>query len=303
MATDGSDPGGRRPRLQIGLPVYNGANFLAEALDSLLAQTFTDFEILVSDNGSTDETQQIAEKYVELDDRVRYFRYDTNRGAAWNFNNCVHLADAPLFKWAAHDDLHTPEFVERCIEVLDREPDVILVCTGSTSIDGDGNPNGDYRRENCHLRETSPATRFSRTLGLYPMHVVFGVARRAALARTRLWGTVAASDRVVVSEIALHGQIYEIDEPLFIRRWHENVSWTIDTTDQEYALWYDPKNKDKRFSVPKLARGLSYAKAIHAADLPRTEAVKAYGHLARYALWTQGLCSVGRNVGALLPKR
>ncbi len=180
--------------------------------------------------------------------------------------------------------------------MLDQHPDVMLCCTASTSVDAEGQPTGDIRHEFCHLLEDSGATRYSRTLGLYPMHVLFGVCRRAELARTRLWGTAAASDRVIVSEIALNGKIYEIPEPLFIRRWHPKVSWVLGTSDREYSFWYDPKNRDRKLSVPKFERGLSYAKAINHSTLSRGEAARAYAYWLRYALWTQGVCSVVRNL-------
>lgn len=287
------------PRLQIGLPVYNGSNYLVEALDSLLAQTFTDFEILISDNGSTDATREIGEKYAADEARVRYFRYETNRGAAWNFNNVVHLADAELFEWAAHDDLREPTFLERCIEVLDTHRDVVCAYTATRSVDQDGEPTGGIYTDNCHLMEDSAASRYRRTLGLYPMHVLFGVVRRDRLVKTRLWGAFAAGDRVAVSEIALQGKIYEIPDPLFVRRWHPAVSWVHGMSDRTYAVWYDPRRGAKRLSVPKLRRGVEYAKAVRHAELSPVQAVRAYAAWARFAFWDQGAMAVLRKAGVI----
>jgi glycosyltransferase involved in cell wall biosynthesis len=108
----------RTPRLAIGLPVHNGERYVSQAIDSLLGQTFTDFTLIVSDNGSTDATEEICRAYARRDARIRYHRSDENRGAAWNFNRVFELADSPYFKWAAYDDLCAPHFVERCIEFL-----------------------------------------------------------------------------------------------------------------------------------------------------------------------------------------
>ena len=124
------------PRLSIGLPVYNGALLLSEAIESLLTQTFTDFEIVISDNASTDATEEIARRFADQDKRIRYYRNETNIGLAPNFNRVFALANNPAyFKWAAHDDLYKPTFLQRCVEVLDSEPDVVLSYTIVDVID------------------------------------------------------------------------------------------------------------------------------------------------------------------------
>ncbi len=113
-------------RLSIGLPVYNGERFLSAAIDSLLRQTFEDFELIISDNASTDATGAICRGYADQDRRIRYLPTKENIGSAPNFNRVIELASAPYFSWAAHDDVRAPQYLERCVEVLDRDPSVIL---------------------------------------------------------------------------------------------------------------------------------------------------------------------------------
>ncbi|MEO1346882.1 MAG: glycosyltransferase family A protein, partial [Pseudomonadota bacterium] len=117
------------PRVTIGVPVYNGDAYLAEALDSILNQTFTDFEVIISDNASTDGTEQICRDYAARDDRVRYIRQEKNLGAAPNFNLLVPIARGEYFKWAASDDLIAPEFLNYCVEALEKEFDASLAMT------------------------------------------------------------------------------------------------------------------------------------------------------------------------------
>src|SRR3954470_23138397 len=107
------------PRVTIGLPVYNGARYLAEAIESVLAQTFTDFELVISDNASTDATAAIALQYAARDPRVRYSRNRENIGSARNFGRAFELATGEFFKWMASDDLISPEFLENCVAALD----------------------------------------------------------------------------------------------------------------------------------------------------------------------------------------
>jgi len=94
-----------KPRLCIGLPVYNGEEYLAQAVESVLGQTFDDFRLIISDNASTDGTEEICRSYAQRDSRVEYHRVGENRGAAWNFNRVVGLADSEYFQWATHDDV------------------------------------------------------------------------------------------------------------------------------------------------------------------------------------------------------
>lgn len=290
------------PTVQIGLPVYNGENYLADAIESFLSQTYSDFEILISDNGSTDRTQEIAEKYAERDPRVRYFRYDVNQGAAWNFNNVVHLATAEFFCWAAHDDLRHPEFLERCLAVLTTDAQLACCYAATQAIDADGEPKPGYYADRCHVLDPRPSVRFSGILGRYPMHVLFGVMRREAMIATRLWGGYASADRVFTAELSLHGKIHELPEQLFLRRWHDAVSWTADTNEKDYSIWYDPKNAERRFSVPKARRGIEYAKAIAHARLSPVEAASAYLRLAWFTVWFHGVRSIARNVRSRIPR-
>src|SRR3712207_3999522 len=117
------------PTVSIGLPVYNGERYLALAIEAVLAQTYRDFELIISDNGSTDATSAICKAFAARDPRVRYYRYEENRGAAWNFNNTARLARGRYFKWQCYDDLLEPEMIQACLDVLEREPEVAVCCT------------------------------------------------------------------------------------------------------------------------------------------------------------------------------
>src|SRR5260370_42275271 len=102
------------PLLSIGLFVYNGERFLEETLDSILNQTFTNFELIISDNASTDRTAEVSQAYARRDSRIRYYRGEKNMGAGWNTRRVYELATAKYFKWAAADDILEPEFLRRC---------------------------------------------------------------------------------------------------------------------------------------------------------------------------------------------
>lgn len=115
------------PQVSIGMPVYNGAKFIREALDSLLVQTFTDFELIISDNTSTDETEAICREYAAKDERIRYVRQAKNLGPVANFKFVLDEAVGDYFMWAAHDDRRHFTALERMMEVFSENADVGLV--------------------------------------------------------------------------------------------------------------------------------------------------------------------------------
>jgi glycosyltransferase involved in cell wall biosynthesis len=96
------------PRVSIGLPVYNGQNYLRCALDSILQQDYTDFELIISDTASADASPGICQELARKDGRVRYYRNETNIGARGNYNRVFELARGEFFKWASHDDEFHP---------------------------------------------------------------------------------------------------------------------------------------------------------------------------------------------------
>lgn len=112
------------PRVSVGMPVYNGARYLPGAVEAFLAQTFEDFELIISDNASTDRTAEIAAGFAARDPRIRYFRQSKNIGGAANFAFVLSEARGDYFQWAAHDDLWRPFWLERAVDALDADPEI-----------------------------------------------------------------------------------------------------------------------------------------------------------------------------------
>jgi glycosyltransferase involved in cell wall biosynthesis len=234
--------------VSIGVPVYNGARFLAATLESLVGQTYENIEIVISDNGSTDETGQICRDFTARDARVRYIRHDTNRGSALNWNGLMRETSGPYFKWAAHDDLLAPTFVERCVEVLDGSPErVCLVYPRTRIINECGDAVRDYD-DRLDLRDEAPHDRLRQLVrNMVLCNVQYGLIRRSALERTRLMGSFPSSDYVLMAELALLGEFWEIPESLFYRREHPASSRRANRTAAEVAEFYEPGSARKDF--------------------------------------------------------
>jgi glycosyltransferase involved in cell wall biosynthesis len=266
----------------VGLPVYNGQKYVEQAIDSVLAQTFPAFELVISDNASTDRTRDICEGYAARDPRVRYVRYEENRGASWNFNNVFHLSRAPYFRWQCYDDYIGPTMLEDCVHVLDREPQVVLAYPRATIVDGNRNVIGVWSDE----FETH-GLRPHQRLRHYWHHksrneAQYGVYRREVLATTGLMGTIPYSDQILMAEMMLRGEFREIQEPSFFKRFHEEISTEAHDI-YSLAGFLDPKNKNK-VGLPRFKRFSEYVKAVSNTSLPPFEKLLCYRELATLTL-------------------
>jgi glycosyltransferase involved in cell wall biosynthesis len=269
------------PRLCIGLPVYNGEPYLAQAIESLLAQTFGDFRLIISDNASTDRTGEICRSYAQRDARVDYHRSPANCGAAWNFNRVVALADAEYFAWAAHDDLHAPRFAERCIDALDRQPGAILSYPTAQVIDEHGTIVAAHR-EPADVCGSAPSARFREMVWNWGLcHMLFGVIRLDALRTAQPYGPYPASDAVLLAELALRGEFCAVDEPLFLWREHAQRATRACNSDAELAAWYAPANAG-RMHFRHLTLFANYLRTIARVALPLDERLRCWGIMVRW---------------------
>ncbi len=208
-----------QPRLSIGLPVYNGEEYLAESLEALLGQTYEDFELVISDNASTDGTEDICRRYAKQDPRIRYIRLPRNIGAAPNHNHVFTECRGELFKWASHDDLYARDLLKRCVEALDERPDVILAHSDQAVIDGDGKVTVPYAYTLATGSPHAPE-RFRSLLFEPGGDDFYGVMRADVLRRVKPHDSYHHADRTFVAEITLHGPFHQVPELLYFRRDH-----------------------------------------------------------------------------------
>ena len=123
------------PKVSIGLLVYNGGKYLRGAIDSLLAQTYDNYEIIISDNASTDDTKIICEKYAALNHKIRYIRQVKNQGPIFNFKFVLEQACGDYFMWASHDDIFAPTYIFECLNVFKNNSDCVSVCSNFNVVD------------------------------------------------------------------------------------------------------------------------------------------------------------------------
>jgi glycosyltransferase involved in cell wall biosynthesis len=291
------DAGGG-PRVSIGLPVHNGERYLSQAIDALLAQSLADFELIISDNASTDGTEEICRRYQALDGRIRYFRQPVNIGAAANHNFVVHQARGEYFKWASHDDLYGRDLLLRCVEALDANPSVVLSHTWEAFIDAEGNL---LRRVDYRLATDSPSApeRFADCLFVQGGDDIYGVMRTDILRRTPLHGSYHHAERTVVAEMGLYGPFCQVPEVLYFRRDHPNRAERTRSTRRARAVNLDPRRANRlRHPLIRLhAEYLwGYVRAIQRAPLSPLDRLRCYGHLVRWAA-SRTLPGATRRIG------
>jgi len=279
--------GNQAPRVTVGLPVYNGEPYLEQAVTALLAQTYSDFELIIADNASTDGTSAICRDFEHRDARVRYHRSDVNLGAAPNYNRVVEMARGEFFKWAAHDDVCAPTYLENCVAVLDRNPSVVVCYPRTRIIDEQGRDKGPYE-DNLHLTSSRRHERFRdvvfRESG--ECNAVFGLIRIDVLKMTALIGNYPASDMILLSELALHGNFHELSDALFQRRDHPQTSIRANVTTDERAAWFDPKKADKK-QFTHWRWVLEYHRAIRRAKAGAGDGLRCYQYLGRWIRWNR----------------
>lgn len=284
------------PRVSIGLPVHNGDLFLEEAIESILSQTFTDFRLIIVDNASTDATSEIARQAARHDERVRYVRNTENIGAAANFNKAFRHATGPYFKWAAADDVCRPTFLDRCVELLDSDPDAVLAYPDPLFVNASGTPlpysekhrayiddNGKawyWRMEHRHrLTSMNPIDRFDQILlRTYVCQEIFGLIRRDALEGTPLIDEYYGSDKVLLANLALKGRFRRVPEELFVRRCHRGQSGYKSARERE--TWITGHSRKITLAQWKVFRG--YARSLAESSLSSLEKLRGAGVLYRY---------------------
>lgn len=278
------------PRVSIGVPVRNGMRFLPEALDALVRQTYADFELILCDNASDDATADICRDYARRDPRVRYHRAEENMGLAWNFNRAVHLANGEYFKWAAHDDLCAPTFLERCVETLDAQPDLLWCFCRFSHIDPQGALLADpsaidisYLRADGLDRAAADATQRFRAVLLGGGSCLdnYALVRREAMARTVLQLPYYGADKIFIADLCLRGRYAEIPETLFYVRVHADGSGNLPSAQQQQEFT-DPRGRGHA-ALTRFHLLAAYVRIIRRApNLSLGQRLRCYAAVLRY---------------------
>jgi glycosyltransferase involved in cell wall biosynthesis len=276
------------PLVTIGLPCYNSERFIRQSIDSLLAQTYRDFVLLISDNASTDSTGEICRQYAASDSRVKYFRNEVNIGNPRNFNRVFELTSTRYLKWSTADDYWEATFLERALEIMEGDPSIALCYSQAVLVDASGGNPKNYD-DVLHLVQEDPAERFLALVARINLaHQHLGLIRMSHLRQTHLLGTHVSSDINLLAELTLYGKFFELPHRLFFRRFHKDSgSWKRGDPDrdpQHDARVYHAAGA-KRATLTKWRSHLRFFSAVCSSPLPLKSKLRIYGYLARRMIW------------------
>jgi glycosyltransferase involved in cell wall biosynthesis len=278
---DGRSGRGGTPRVSIGLPVFNGEDFLEEALESLLGQTYEDFELIISDNASTDRTHEICQRFASADRRIRYSRNARNIGAIQNSNLTFQMARTEYFRFAAHDDVLDPTLLERLVEEMDRRPDVVNCYSASVIIDAEGHQTAfSYRNDAFAPR---PSQRLRTMLAADGLCLAtYGLLRSDTLRQTLPEQNYTSGDHAFLVELALRGRFHLVPELLFYKRKHSGNIWR-DPIRQ--MVWFRPELATTgRPTFPRWLELAGYVRAVLRVSLPPSERAKCFLWIGRWVV-------------------
>jgi glycosyltransferase involved in cell wall biosynthesis len=289
------------PLVSVGLFVYNGERFLEETLQSILNQTSADFELIISDNASTDRTSEIAQAYAKRDERIRYYRNEKNMGPGWNVRRVYELASGKYFKQAAADDLIEPDYLRRCVQILESDPGCVLVHTRTKEVDEHRTFIKNYVTP-MKTDYEDPVARFREMLhtGGDKCYQVFGVMRVSALRQIPPQGSYVNADGVLLTRMSLLGRFYEVPEDLFLSRRHSRQSmanlpirirqpprfrltnWYCSSLPS--PEWWDPA-KTRALTFPEFRLLLEHSLSIVRAPISAGQKLRCYSTLLVWIRW------------------
>jgi glycosyltransferase involved in cell wall biosynthesis len=245
-----------QPLVGLGMPVFNGERFLAQAIRSVLAQSYGNFELVICDNASTDGTEKICREAAAGDSRVRYFRNAENIGAYPNFNRTFELTRGKYFKWAAHDDVLDPEYLSACVEAMEARPEAVVCQSQLDFIDASGNKLGVCSTDLEEAESSEPHVRFAAAaLKAHDCYDIMGVFRRDILTQSILLISFHGADRALIAQLTLSGPFIHLAKPLLQVRDHQDRYTRSKTKPKDRAVWHDARLKGKlTFPIWRLYR-------------------------------------------------
>jgi glycosyltransferase involved in cell wall biosynthesis len=262
------------PKVTIGLPVYNGdKKGLRQSIESILGQDYSNIELVISDNASTDGTSGVCQEFAAKENRVRYYRNETNIGANKNFLRALDLCTSAFFKWAEHGDVHEPSYISSCMKKM-LEDDAIVLCYPRTRAIHE-NGVSEIANDHVNAMDDSPVERYVHVISeLCYCNAFYGIYRTSVVRELKLWDTECRGpDVVMMAEIALKGKILQIDDILYLT--HRDNKWSQPIEEQTCRLYRmsDPNRIHRGITFPFCRMIIEHLDMVRFSPLDESEKV------------------------------
>jgi len=265
------------------MPVYNSERYLAASIESVLEQSFTDFELIISDNASNDGTAAICARYAARDPRIRLLRNPVNLGGNPNYRRVAEAARGEYFKWAASNDLLAPDYVTHCVSALDAHPDAVLAF-GSTLLFEEDTRQALPYDDGMDLQDSDPIRRFKQVLERMRLNnVMNGVMRLSALRRSSGLQDYISSDSLLIAELALQGKVIQVPATYFYRRMSRFSATRMQSAEEIRRHHYPTERFGGLFQQWQFAAGC--VRAVLTAKIPPDDRLRAAAYVARSLYW------------------
>lgn len=239
--------------ISIGMPIYNGEKFLEKKLKSIISQTYSNFELIISDNGSNDKTSSICLEYQKKDDRIKYFRHEKNQGITWNFNFVLEKSKKEFFIFAAVDDIISEKFLEKNLNILQNNPKIVVSISKIESYDSIDQLDKSSKDLTKKLKQKIRPTDTISINGTYEKkvreylkkstcQVIYGLFRKSSIKKIKFESFIG-NDWAVFLDVLKTGDLYVIDETMM----YEYESGTTGKGIINSQKHYNPRSMEKIF--------------------------------------------------------
>ena len=275
----------REPKTIVGLPVYNGQKYIAAAIESHLAQSFGDFDLVISDNGSTDSTPEICARYANKDPRIKLLRSAENRGILWNHRRVMESISSTTryFRWAGADDVLESGLLQAMVDVLEARSDVEAVMPATKNIGEEGEIIGSMDRT-LEMQSSDVLERAFKVLTASYQHVVaYGLLRAPSLRAMRTGPNYIGWDPIFIWELALRGKVHQLTEPALLRRFHKGSISRVKTV-KEMKKWVEP-NAQAGMNFPHWTWEYERLRSLFSCSLSVRDKLRLSSLVAKSMFW------------------